>query len=157
MAVEVTFQDKAARDFLKRTLKRYRDVATADRNYATALSAVVFRDIMQHFSDERGPDGAWHPWSQAYQAHMEKRGKAGNKILQDTGRLRQSFTPQNWRQVSEGILWFNAARTSTGFPYAAAHDRGGPVLPKRPFMWLGRDAKETMGRVTLDFITQEKA
>lgn len=47
---------------------------------------------------------------------MKELGKGGNKILQDSGRLRNSFKPQNYRSVSEGILWFNNAQTKSGFP-----------------------------------------
>ena len=55
-------------------------------------------------------------------------------------RLRNSFKPQNWRTTKDSIVWFNDARTSKGFPYAFAHNEGGPKLPKRDFMWLDDDA-----------------
>jgi phage gpG-like protein len=68
---------------------------------------------------------------------MARVGKSGNKILQDSGRLRQGLMPNNWRGTDEGLIFYNRV------PYANAHDKGVPKrnLPSRPFMWLSKEAK----------------
>ncbi len=149
---EFAFHSEEAQAFLKKLLKNKDSITTGAKSYATAISAIVFSDIISHFQEQKGSEGPWKAWSSAYAAHMNKIGKSGNQILQDTGRLRQSFTPTSFRQVNEGILWFNPAKTAKGFPYAAAHDEGGPNLPKRDFMWLSDDAKGRLEEVTLKFL-----
>jgi hypothetical protein len=86
---------------------------------------------------------------------MDKRGKGGNKILQDTGKLKQNFKPNHYRSSSKGLYWYNDAVTKSGFPYAYAHDEGGDQLPKRDFMWLSDDALEEVGNQTLQFLLDE--
>lgn len=112
------------------------------REYGGIISATVYADIIQHFDDERGPEGKWAGWSKVYQEHLSRIGRGGNKILQFSGRLRQSFTPEKWRATGDGIIFYNNALTKKGFPYAYAHDTGGPKLPKRKFMWLSKNAAQ---------------
>lgn len=147
--------DKEARRWMGQLIRRIGKTASGARDYADVLSTVIFRDIITHFEDEEGSKGAWTAWSDIYAEHMERAGKGGNKILQDSGRLRQAFTPTSWRNVTGGILWFNNARTRDGFPYAAAHDEGGKKLPKRDFMWLSDDAQARMAQLTLQFILSD--
>lgn len=152
MPQEVALQDEKAQKFLQKAMKKVQEAKDGGRAFAMALSAVVFQDIMDHFEKEQGPEGPWSPWSSSYRKYMDMRGKGGNRILQDTGRLRQSFMPTNYRKVGEGILWYNPARTKSGFPYAYAHDEGGPKLPARSFMWTSDDASEKIADVTLAYI-----
>jgi phage gpG-like protein len=152
---EFTINDKEAQEFIKKAIKKVDQIKQGERSFASAVSAIVFSDIMGHFKQQQGSLGPWKPWSKIYASHMDKIGKGGNQILQDTGRLRQSFLPTNYRTTSEGILWFNPARTKSGFPYAAAHDEGGPKLPKRDFMWISDDAKDRIEDVTLKFLEED--
>lgn len=152
---EFAFTDSEAQAFLKKLIKKTDQIKGGAKAFGALASAVVFGDIISHFEKQQGSEGAWAPWSSAYRTHMDKIGKGGNMILADTGRLRQSFTPTSYRQVNEGILWFNPAKTKSGFPYAAAHDEGGPKLPKRDFMWLSDEAKDKLEDVTLKFIEDE--
>jgi hypothetical protein len=86
---------------------------------------------------------------------MEQIGKSGNKILQDTGRLRQTFVPTNYRAVSGGIVFFNPAKTKSGFPYAAAHDEGfAKGGKKREFMWLSEIAMEEISDSALNWLME---
>jgi len=155
MATEVIFEDKDIQNFLKNIDRRLKDVGDGKRKYLGILGAIVFRDVMEHFEKEEGPDGKWKPWSDVYKKHMQRTGKSGNKILQFNGRLRQNFKPTNVKSSSEGISWFNNAKTSTGFPYAAAHDEGGGSLPQREFMWASEKAVNDMADQTLAFILEE--
>lgn len=142
----IAIQDKKGRKFIKKLLDNTLIAKERKREYIATLSVLVFQNIMDHFEQEEGPGGPWKAWSKVYDEHMQKIGKGGNKILQDTGRLRQSFTPRNVRRVSDGILWFNPAKTKKGFPYAAHHDE------TRTFMWLSPGILEDMAGVTLNFL-----
>lgn len=156
MAGEIEFKDEGIQQFLDQISNRIAQIENGEKVYGGILSSIVFRDIMKHFEEEMGSDGKWEHWSFWHTVQMERQGKGGNKILQDTGRLRQSFKPHNWRKIDEGFLWFNNAQTKSGFPYAWAHDTGTEKLPKRDFMWASNDALETIMEQTLNFITEEE-
>ena len=153
---EIKFESEQWEKVLKTINKRWGDLEQR-RNIGGLFSAYVFKDVMSHFANESGPDAKWEPWSDLYGKHLEKLGRSGNKILQYNGRLRQSFTPTNWRAVSEGVLFYNNAKTANEFPYAAAHDEGGPKLPQRKFMWLSDKAVDDMLAATLKFLAGEKS
>lgn len=150
MSAEAVFEDKEIKDFLKNLSVKLKNVKDGERKYTGLLSAIVFKDIMQHFEKEEGSEGKWKHWSYYYTVQMEKSGKGGNKILQDSGRLRQSFRP-----TKDGISWFNDAVTKKGFPYAFAHNEGDGKLPKRDFMWASDSAQEAMAVQTLQFMIDE--
>ena len=152
MASEVVFDSAEVRQMIDGLVKRFDQFQKRDKVVIGILSAVVYRDIMAHFDEQRGEDDPWPQWSPRYRRFMEKIGKGGNRILQDSGRLRQSFQPTNVRPVSPGLLWFNNAKTAGGFPYAAAHDEGGKRLPKRDFMWLSREALDDIEEQIIKFI-----
>lgn len=141
-------QDAESRAFIKKLIDSSGKIDRRSSEYVSELSVYVFQDIIDHFAKEEGPEGPWTPWSRAYAEHAAKRGQ--RMILQDTGRLRNSTIMS--RPTSEGILWFNPAKTESGFPYAAAHDEGGPTLPKRSFMWLSDLAQEKIAEATLRFM-----
>jgi len=145
---EARLDDRRLKKFLKNIDKKIK----AKKAISKAASPIVFRDVVKHFEQERGEKDKWPAWSTAYQKHMERIGKAGNKILQDTGRLRQSFLPSNARIGRDFLLWFNPAKVVGGFPYAAAHDIGGTQLPKRKFMWISKDALDDIATATLKVI-----
>lgn len=155
MSAEVVFENKEIIDFLENLGKRLKNIKDGERRYAGLLSTIIYKDVMSHFDKQEGSDGKWDHWSYYYTVKMEKSGKGGNKILQDTGRLRQSFLPTNNRSSNEGITWFNSAITKQGFPYAWAHNEGDGNLPKRDFMWASDKAMESMTEKTLQFMIDE--
>lgn len=155
MSFEAVLEDSDIKEFIKNLDKNLKTVENGKQEYIGLLSAIVFKDLIKHFENESSPEGKWKPWSKIYKEHMEVRGKGGNKILQDTGRLRQSFKPTKWRKVSNGILWFNNAKTSKGFPYAFAHNEGGKRLPKREFMWLSNSSINEISEKTLAFMLEK--
>lgn len=154
-ALVAEFQDEELKKFFKDMKVRLAAVTGAAPKFMGLLSAVVFADIQDHFQKEEGPDGPWAKWSPYYEKHLQSIGRAGNKKLQFSGRMRQNFKPTDVRSVTEGILWFNDALTKSGFPYAAAHDAGGDQLPARPFMWMSDGAAEKISQVTLQFLLDE--
>lgn len=146
------FEGKEVDEFLKKLKAKAKPNATLMKELGGVISATVFQDIMDHFNQEEGPDGAWTEWSKSYIEYMQRIGKGGNKILQDSGRLRGGFLPGNYKPETGGILFFNRAQTKTGFPYAAAHDAGGPKLPQRKFMWISDGALENVAERTLAWV-----
>lgn len=155
MSAEVVFENKEITDFLKNLNKRLKNIKDGERKYAGLLSAIIYKDVMSHFDKEEGSNGKWVHWSYPYTVRMEKSGKGGNKILQDSVRLKNSFLPTNNRTSNDGITWFNNAITKKGFPYAWAHNEGDGSLPKRDFMWASDKAMESMTEKTLQFMIDE--
>lgn len=141
---DVVFNDKRVKDLLKDLTKKLDNIQEKKKDVIAIFSAVVFKDVMKHFAEQKGPNGGWAQWSPKYAKYMASIGKSSNNILQDTGRLRQSFGPTNYRVTKEGITWYNNAKTKSGFPYAAAHNNDEPrrTLPRREFMWLSSEGMQ---------------
>lgn len=150
------FKDEEVREFLTDLSKKVGQIDRGKGKYTGLLSAIVFSDVNEHFKEEKGSDGPWAKWSKAYMDKMQSEDKAGNKILQDSGRLRQNFKPTDVKFSQNGFLWFNDAKTKIGsFPYAWAHEEGDGKLPKREFMWLSDKAMEKISVQTLQFLIDE--
>lgn len=94
----------------------------------SAYATLGYKDIIQHFEDESSPWGKWKPLKY-------RKGKP----LQDTGNLRKSITPSNWRAISSsGIVVFANA------PYGQTHDEGTAKIPQRKFMWISDKVQTKM-------------
>lgn len=144
MAGEVSFDDKEWRDMLETINKNVKDPKPVLR---AAFGTRGFKDIIDHFQAERGPDGMWAEWAESTKA---KRGNG--KKLQDTGNLRQNFLPGNIRDSGrDSIVFFNST------PYAATHDLGNSSrnIPQREFMYLSDKAQEDMLKIILDLVVKE--
>jgi len=153
---EAIFDDAEVQKFLDGLKRKGKSLEQGSRALAGIISSNVYRDIMAHFDQEQGPGGAqWAAWSSVYAEHMDKKGRGGNKILQDSGRLRQSVTPTNYRVLPGGIVFYNPAKTKDGFPYAQAHDEGGGKLPQRQFMYLSEIAMEEIAEQTLKWLLDD--
>jgi phage gpG-like protein len=137
---------------VQKYLKNVNEKASNLKGLANSFGAVVYRDVIDHFTKEMGPLSKWKEWSPSYRKQLKRQGRAGNKILQYSGKLRQSFVPSFFRTQKNKIIWFNPAKTKGGFPYAAAHDTGGPKLPQREFMWVSDKTLEVLAKISLDFI-----
>ena len=159
MSMEATFESKEVMDFLKNIKKRLKGVQNGEKKFVGILSSIVYADIIRHFENEQGSKSSWAPWSKSYTEALKIKGRSGNKKLQYSGKLRNNISPiskgGNFRKTSDGFLWYNNAKTSTGFPYAAAHDVGGPKLPQRDFMWLSDKAMDNILQGTLKFMFDE--
>lgn len=137
---EIVLEDERVRELLAELTGKVDKITERDKAVVGLLSAIVYRDVIRHFEREEGPDGRWKAWSASYTKFMSSIGRSNNRILQFSGRLRSAFAPTNIKTSADGITWFNNAKTSNGFPYAAAHDEGGGRLPQRQFMWLSDEA-----------------
>lgn len=134
--------------------KLSRNVKKAQSVLFVAAQAYAFQDIIQHFSDESGPNGKWPDWSPATQKAYAAKGWSGNKILQATGRLRQSLLPGRGGIRKEGS---DAVRLFTNIVYGARHNYGGGGIPQREFMWISDAAQEKMASTVAQMILEEAA
>lgn len=146
MSAEVTiaFEDDNARKFFERLTKKVKAVTMKERSYVELLSAIVLRDINNHFIRQEGPRGPWQPWSKAYAKQARARGQ--RMILSRKGVLRKGWIPTNMRRTSEGILWYNPIK------YGPKHDKGLDGMPRRQFAWLSEKAKEEIAKKTAKFL-----
>lgn len=143
----------AVTKFLRGFKQRSEEIEKNDLDYVRLLSAIVFKDVIDHFEEEQGPgQRRWKGWSKSYRRMLEKQNRLPKKILQTTGHLKQSFKPTSFRRMKNGILWYNNAKTNKGFPYAAAHDTGGPKLPRRRFMYLSKKASDEIAKQSLKYM-----
>ena len=146
----VTIKDKQVKKLLSDMIKAKGKISQRSKDYVTLIGARVIADIIDHFENEQGPNGRWAPWSEAYRLQMAKKGKAGNKILQDTGRLKGGWMPARYRKSKQGVLWFNPVK------YAGAHDQGTNRLPKRQFTWLSSKAMSNISEDTVKFMLMKR-
>ena len=150
MSVEVIVDDKDVRKLIDGLIKNVGQISEKGRRYVGLLSSIVFRDIIQHFERQEGPNGKWVPLSPRYQKYMLSIGKGNNLILSDTGRLRQGWQPARYRLAKDGILWFNPVA------YAAQHDEGIFPYPQRKFTWLSTGAIKDIESQTVQFVEDIK-
>lgn len=118
------------------------DTARWTRVLKSLVSIFGLKDIQEHFRSEEGPDGKWPPLNKKYDQWRRKKGKT--KMLQFTGRLRQSFV----MSVSGPPL---ISTIVNPVEYADKHDSGDGV-PRRQFMWLSRKSMDFIERGLVDQI-----
>jgi phage gpG-like protein len=130
----------------------------------TAYETIGYKDLMDHFQRQEGPEGQWPPrraeTNRAYDAIAAGRRqppsgspraayRSSNKLLQLTGNLRQSISPTGAKRLNAhtAVVYANA-------PYAGAHEEGRQKLPVRSFMWISDNAMEKMAHLILKFMTE---
>jgi phage gpG-like protein len=162
------------------------DMTKAEKRFSDVLSRAVspnpaqetiaiksWRNVVNHFSKEEGPNGRWPDI-----ADSTKAAKGSSGILKDTGRLRQS---NMWRVVSPKELHvYNTTK------YAAIHNYGGRVpdrypkngkylvftgsdggkvfakkargfkMKKREFMWLSPATYRSIAATLLSYVSRGK-
>lgn len=114
-----------------------------------AFLTVGFRDIIDHFDEERGPGG---PWIKSQRAIRQN-----GQTLQDRGKLKGGFLTSNIQKKKKNeILFFNSAQENGEF-YGGTHDRGDPSrnIPQREFMYLSRKAQENMVNLIADLVIKK--
>ncbi len=149
--VKVVLKAKRAQKAIRSlsdNIKKYKD---KDREIWQLMQTIAFASTAKHFEREKGPKNKWESWSTVYAARMAKLGKSGNKILQDTGRLRNSIVfAKSAADIQKGVLLFNTV------PYSRAHDEGNPKgnLPARPFFYFNSGDLDNMAKQVLQFVGQ---
>ena len=126
-----------------RVKKMLNEVALRAKNPVNAfriVSGMMWADVIDHFKAESAPRGHWKDRAKSTKEAYAKKGWAGRKLLQISGRLRNSFV----KRASK-----NSAEVATGVEYASIHNFGGKTgrnyatkIPKRKFMWLSRGVKD---------------
>lgn len=110
-------------DGLDRLRKRIgnveKNLKNPSREMRTIANIWMFKDIQSHFNQECSPSGKWAS------------NRRGGKILQDTGKLRNSVRPRNTKD--EAIV-------GTNLTYGAIHNYGGGNMTMRKFLWLSKGA-----------------
>ena len=156
MAQAIEFKDKKIKKLLRGIESRNKDITKHKKSVAKILSPVVVKDIDAHFQKEEGPKGTWQRWAPATVKAYARTGKSGNKVLSDTGRLRNSIKPGNVKSTSIGFVWFTNEKTKSGFPYAEHHDEKFPKGNPRTFMWTSKKAVTIMSTSLLKFLAEGK-
>ena len=159
----IEFDDKDWKKFFWNMGSRLKDLtAILKRLYGT----MGYKDILDHFKKEEGPEGKWKPRSQFTQERYEaiRRGAAeppegiarsafnpSNRLLQMTGAMRSSILGHNSRTLDSRtiLVWAND-------PKSGKHDRGVdtgfPKIPARPFMWLSNSMKQKIARGAAEYL-----
>lgn len=154
--IKIKFHTAEVEKYFRQLKKNANEITSHHRAYWDSISILGFKDVIDHFQKQQGRDSRWQKWSTLYKRHMEAIGKGDNMILQDTGRLRQStMMAFDSEQIKKGYLVFNPAQTAKGFPYAYAHDTGGPIIPRRDFMWLSLKAQDQIAKVTVAYLAKD--
>lgn len=120
----------------KKLSQRFSEISKKIKKLSAPMkvAAIIgYRDVMRHFQAEEGPTGRWKPLKY-------RKGK----ILQDTGRLRQSISFRSD---------MTSAKIGTNLIYAATHQFGRGAIPKRPFLWLSPAARENITKRVFKYVT----
>jgi phage gpG-like protein len=155
-------------------IKNFMEPETFER-YKKSLASLMFTQRATVFDKEGGASGAWAKLSSKHEAlrmskvPKNKRGKPGAiKILQDTGALRQSFTPESGPGSSQKIeeTQGDQVRIATNVEYAAIHNFGGVInrptadgkssrpitIPARPFDEFSEQDLDEINELTEQFV-----
>ena len=151
--------------FLRDRMRRLKDGASL---LFAVYRTIGYKDIIQHFRDERGPDGRWARRAPSTQERYRKiqRGqwsppkgypkavfRPSNKVLSLTGATRKSILNNKaGRRLSN-----NRIVVFAGTDYSGKLDEGDPMrnLPARPFMWMSDKARRMMSKAVVDIVDGE--
>lgn len=133
--IKIALRGQAA---LVGTLKNMSRKAQDTSQLMARLAILGYKDVINHFAKEEGPDGKW----KSLKAATVKRRRLGggdHRILQDTGRLRASIQP-TVESPRRAVI------ATTNVIYAATHHYGDSRrnIPARPYMWLSRHSIDAM-------------
>jgi len=155
MSVEAIFSYDKCDKFLSKIEYNYKDVEGFGKGFVRILKLAIYKDIVEHFEKEQASGGGkWKPHSEAYAKKFSSLGY--QQILQRSGHLKGGFLLNNYRLKPGSFIWFNRAKTKKGFPYAYAHNEGGPKLPRRDFMWLSRSGMRNIEDQVVRMLQGEK-
>jgi phage gpG-like protein len=154
-------------EFSEITLPAIPNKLEGDRfeKFKADISAKMFSQRLDVFEAQASRDGAWKPLSQIQSEKREqkldkisnarledlsRKGFTRVKILQDTGILRQSFTPETGPgnafkhvEIAEDYV-----RNSTNVEYARIQNQGGTILPKKGkfLVFLAADGRKIFAK-----------
>lgn len=153
--VDAELDTKEIDYILQGMAKRLKKIKDGEKEYSQLIGANIVSDVFEHFEKEQGPDGKWKKWSTSYNDFMKKIGRQNNKILQFSGKLKNNLKPTKVKKTGAGLVWYNDAKTKTGYQYAAGHNLGDGKLPQREFMYLSNDAINKIAQQTLIWMIEK--
>lgn len=126
MSIEVTRSDPVE------DIARLLPAKVLQQQFRRSISALMYSDVISHFQSEKDSDGkTWDRWKNPNppprRVPRRPTRKGGSKMLQDTGRLRNSLVPFVRNDVS-GVR--------TDVDYAVYHNEGTRNMPAREFLYL---------------------
>lgn len=130
-----------------RDMKRLMRKLDKPKPFFEEAKGLMARDVNEHFKKEEGEKGKWEPLDP--KTLLGRRGTTA-KILQDTGRLKQSVISSGIATNDYAVVGTNLE--SNGFPYPVVHQMGGKNIPQRKFLWLSRKAGEKLQRTLTKYI-----
>ena len=130
----IEFDDYGLRRSLDYTTRAWNAIKRKDRAFIKILWTHAFKDVMDHFDKEEGPDSKWKP--------IKRKGK----ILQDTGMMRQSFRPYPYRTTSNEVIFYDFQ------PYSKMQDEGTKNIPSRKFMWMSSKAMDLLSKDIVTYL-----
>ena len=104
----------------------------------------MYKDILEHFEKETGPEGKWQPLKPST---IKRRRKGSARILQDTGRLRMSIS---------GYSDNKRAVVGTNLMYARMHQEGKGRVPARPYLWISDNIQDRIFKQFKLYISEGK-
>jgi phage gpG-like protein len=112
-------------------------VPDAQKKFMKLAATAIFKDVVQHFEQERGPEEKWKrfKWPDGKVRNTRPTKRGGSKILQDTGRLKGSVVP---------FVEKESAGARTNLEYAIYHNEGTKKIPQREFAYA---SDETIGKL----------
>ena len=112
----------------------------------------MLRSIEQTFQAGGRPRG-WAPWATSTRRALERKRKGGNRILIDSGRLKNSIAARV--EGTPPIL-----RVGSNVIYSRIHQLGGAagrghksLIPARPFLVVQDEDMEILKRMLVDSLT----
>lgn len=133
-------------DVVKKRFKGMQDKAKNPRHAMDVIGAKAWKDVINSFAIEENEDGS--KWAKFKDPKTGKRisrrptKRGGTKLLQDTGRLRNSI-----RWIANNI----EARVFTKVKYAKYHDKGDGAM-HRSFMWVNAKLRLQFMKDLLNYI-----
>lgn len=128
---KAVLSDKEFRKFFEKVRT---ELSHSKNKIAAAYGIFGFKDIMNHFQQEKGSKQSWKPLKY-------RKGKP----LQDSGYLRQSIISTNYQSIDD-----HSIRVFANADYSGYHNEGTPRIPKREFMWLSDKAMDNMVKMIMD-------
>lgn len=147
MPSSITLQQIKWDFFFRKVLNKSKKIKNQRKSLLARLAVLGFKDIQEHFKEEKGPDGLWKKLSAAAIARR-KGGGGGAKILQDTGRLRNSLTPS----IGKRFFLKDQVTIFTPLDYAETHNKGKGRIPQRKFMYISKGGMEKIKEQVEKFI-----
>jgi len=146
-------------DKIKRALE-YIDKELTDFTIPLKQSGVYMLGSIDRNFRAQGRPTSWTPLSPLTIARRRKgKGTGSMRILQDTGRLKQSITTETAMRMKDK----NALGVGTSVPYARIHQYGGTQklfntnkmakIPERPFLFFQEEDKTAIDSIFDKYLT----